>query len=153
MLVATQITEAFAAQLRLLTAAHGYTTNVGAEVHVGMLRGAAEQAPACYLLPGRQSAGEGRYGTRRLVLRSYEVRAFVDLRDHPAWSEAQAVDAVIWDVRAGVETAQGALHGLAERLAYQGDRPGYREEGGTLVGAAIDYTVAYFVDLSDPTHS
>jgi len=150
LLVSSRITDEFAAVLRGATTARGYTSNVGASVRIGQLRGAAEEAPSCYLVPGRQSPGEARFAHRRLVVRGYEIRGFIDMNDHSTLSDHEAVDLVVWDIRRCVESGRGPLADLVERIAYSGDRPGYREDGGTIVGAAIEYDVVYHVDLLQP---
>lgn len=148
-LIPTQITDELADVLRTCTTSRGYTSNVGATVHVGQLRGAHKQAPAIFVVPGRQS-GDVRYGEVREVTREYVVRAFADLRDHPTLAEEALVDQVIWDVRRAIEAQLEVLLELAQRVRYIGDQPGYHEEGGTIVGAALSYEIQYLVNINDP---
>jgi len=149
-LLATQITQALAARLATATTANGYTSNCGSAVFIGQTRGADRQAPAVFLLPGRQS-GEGRYADEREVRREYDIRGFADLNSHPHLSEAALIDLIIWDLRRCCESNNDALTGLIERLSYRSDQPGYREEGGSIVGAALTYEIQYICSITDPT--
>lgn len=146
-LLATQITEALAARLRECTADAGRVSDVGRTVQVGRVRAGAIEAPCCYVTPGRST--ETRiYGAVQRT-RAYEVRAFADLNAHPALSDADLVDQIIFDVRRTLE--EGAALAGVQDLRYVADSPGYREDGGTLVGALIEYEVDYIIDLTDPT--
>jgi len=147
---ATTITAALVTVLRTVTAANGYVSNVGASVRVGEVRGMATQAPACFVIPGRGGPGEARYGEARQVIREYEVRGFASVLDHPTISDYALVDTVIWDIRRAMESYEPAVDSLIQSLAYRGDRPGYREEGGNAVGAAVTYELTYLVTLTDP---
>lgn len=144
-LLATQITEALAARLRECTADAGRVSDVGRTVQVGRVRAGAIEAPCCYLVPARGS-DDPHYGAVRR-LRRYEVRAFADANAHPALSDVDLVDRITWDVRQTVESAR--LPG-ADAVRYVADTPGYREEGGTLVGTLIEYEVGYDVDPANP---
>lgn len=148
-LLSTSITEALAARLRGCTAGAGYASDVGLTVHVGRLKAGAVEAPCIYLLPGR-SSGTALYGASE-VLRAYEIRAFADANAHPERSDCDLCDLIIWDIRRCIE-AEGRIPG-ADSVRYVSDLPGYREDGGTIVGALIEYEIGYTVDLSNPSHS
>lgn len=148
-LIATEITRALIDLMGTCVTARGYTSNCGASVYLGQLRGAATQAPAIFVLPGRQS-GEVRYGELREVTRSYQITAYADLNDHPTLDEAGLVDLIIWDLRRCVESHEPTLVGLAQRVRYVSDQPGYREDGGSIVGAGLQYEIQYAVNLNDP---
>jgi hypothetical protein len=148
-LVPTEITRELAILLADCTTANGYVSNVGAVVQIGQLRGAYQQAPAVFVLPGRQS-GTARYGEVREMTRDITVRGFADLNDHPTLDEVELIDTIIWDLRRCIESQSQTLDSLVQRLSYASDRPGYREEGGTIVGAALTYQVQYAVNLNDP---
>jgi hypothetical protein len=148
-LLATQITRTLADLVSTCTTARGYASNTGASVQVGQIRGTYRQAPAAFVLPGRQSGG-GRYGEVREVTREIQVRAFADLNDHPALDEIELIDLVIWDLRRCIESYDESLAALVQRIRYVSDLPGYREEGGTIVGAALTYEIVYLVSITDP---
>lgn len=146
-LVPTAITTALTTRLRGAITAAGCASNVGATVQVGRVKAGAVEAPCCYVTPGRGT--ETRiYGAVQRT-RAYEVRAFADLNAHPALSDCDLVDQIIFDVRRILE--EGAALAGVQDLRYVADSPGYREDGGTLVGALIEYEVDYIIDLTDPT--
>lgn len=149
-LLASRITAALAERLRRVRASAGYASDVGARVLVGQLAGSAPMAPCCYLIPGPQRPGE-LYGPVCAVTRTYQVRGFVDANAHAGAADTDLVDLVIWDLRRALELADATIGGLAERLLYRSDTPGYREDGGALVGAGLSYDVAYYLDLNSPT--
>ena len=145
-LIATTITEALADCIRDCTAAKGYSSNVGATVEVGRLAAGATDAPCTYLLPGRGTGGQ-LYGVIEYT-RAYELRAFVDRAAHPTIADAALVDLIIWDLRRIIERAP--VPGV-DALRFVSDQPGYREDGGNLVGAILHYEIIFQVSLSDPT--
>jgi len=148
-LVATDITHTLAELVRNCTTRRGYTSNVGAAVYVGLLRGAAQQAPSAWIIPGLQRGSE-RYGELREVTREYKVSGFADHNDHPSLDEVGLVDLIIWDLRRCIESQDDILAAMVERLRFVSDQPGYREEGGTIVGATLSYELTYLVNLTDP---
>lgn len=148
MLSASKITFLIKGVLDDCLAERGFPSNCGASVRVGLLYGAASEAPSVYVLPGRQTC-EQRYGQTQEIRREYQIRAFADLNDHPTLSEFELVDQVIWDVRRCMESRELTLPDYVDRLAYAGDQPGYREEGGSVVGAVINYDVMYTVSIDD----
>lgn len=147
-LLATQITEALADRLRGCTAAGGFASDVGATVHTGRVKAGASEAPCISIMPGR-GTGTALYGVVQYT-RNYEIRAFVDLNTHPELSDCDLTDQIIWDVRRILETDQ--LPGV-ELINFVSDQPGYREDGGTLVGALLNYEIAFLVNMSDPSVS
>lgn len=149
-LVPTDITDELVTILRAATTRGGYPSNIGASVRVGELRGMAAQAPACFVIPSRGKPGLSRYSEIRQVVRDYEIKALVDMDDHPSMSDHAMIDQIIWDVRRCIEGYEPGVESLVERIAYSSDRPGYREEGGTIVGASLTYEVTYSVNLTDP---
>jgi hypothetical protein len=151
MSASTEITREIATLLRGTTRANGYQSNVGATVFLGQLRGGKTQAPCCYVIPGQHDPTSVMYGAAREVRRSYEIKAIVDANDHATLEDIDLVDLIIWDVRSVIETNEDRLGGLVQRISWTGDRPGYREDGGSLVGASINYDVIYRVNIDDPT--
>lgn len=156
-LLATQITEALASRLRGCVAGAGYRSDVGARVRTGRLSASTTEAPCIYLLPTR-GVGSMSYGDSAVVYsRQYEVRAFADLNAHPELvrevdpdaADVDLIDQIIWDVRRCLETGP-KLPG-AEYLHYLSDSPGYREGGGSAVGAVLIYEVRFAVSLVDPS--
>lgn len=145
-LFATYITEALAERLRGCTAGAGFASNVGATVRAGRMSAGAIDAPCTYIIPGR-GAGNALYGAVEYT-RTYELRAFVDLNTHPELSDCDLIDQIIWDVRRIIETEP--LPG-ADIVRFISDQPGYREDGGSLVGALLNYEIAFTVNLSDPS--
>jgi hypothetical protein len=158
----TQITEALGVLLETCLGANGYPSHVGERVYIGQIEGRADDAPAVWVIPGlqRQTA---RYGTVREVEREYSVRAFADLLDQDGWAEAdepsrhsieiELVDQIIIDLHRCLDTwdSGSGLSALIDQLSVGSDRPGYSEDGGTRVGAGLDLTITYRVDLTDPT--
>lgn len=145
-LLATLVTESLAERLRGCTAGAGFSSNVGATVRTGRMSAGAVDAPCTYIIPGR-GAGNALYGAVEYT-RAYEIRAFVDLSTHPELSDCDLTDQIIWDVRRIIET--DALPG-ADGVRFVSDQPGYREDGGNLVGALLNYEITFTVDLSDPS--
>lgn len=150
-LLATQITEALVEAVQGATIAAGYPSDVGRLVFVGQLRGGAIQAPCTFVLPGA-SRDTAYYNGGREVTRQIEVRGFADANAYPDLTDHALVDQVIWDLRQ-VLAADPPLGGLADDLRYVSDRPGYREDGGTIVGAALTYELVFNVDIADPSTS
>lgn len=136
-----------ATRLRGATTAAGCVSNVGATVQVARPAAGAIESPCCYLTPGR-STETRLYGVVQRT-RVYEVRAFADANAHPSLSDWDLADQIIFDVRRTLEEG-AALPGVQD-LRYVSDSPGYREDGGTLVGALIEYEVEYVIDLTTPT--
>lgn len=146
---ATTITEVLAERLRGCTAGAGCVSDVGATVQCGRVRAGAMEAPCCYVTPGR-STETRLYGVVQRT-RTYEVRAFADANAHPALQDWDLADQIIFDVRRTLE--EGAPLAGVDALRYVADSPGYREDGGSLVGALIEYEVDYVIDLSNPSSS
>lgn len=149
-LIATRITDRLAAMAAELTPANGYPSNIGANVLVARLDAIGREAPACILLPGR-SRVEVIYNGRAQVTRSYTVQAFVDTRQHPSTGAHALADQVLWDLRRRFETYDTDLYALIDSLAAEGDQPGYSQDGGALVGGALDLSLTYRVALDDPS--
>jgi len=161
--VATRITIALGDLLAACTAENGYPSDVGRSVFLGQIQGRADDAPAIWLIPGAQKRRPV-YDNVREVVREYSVRAFSDLRSVAGWADATAaerrlievelVDQVIADVRRCLDTWEAAsaeLPSLISHLGETADKPGYSDDGGTRVGAGVDFTVTYWVDPADPT--
>lgn len=148
LLIATKHSETIVARLRECVSGAGYRSNVGRTVHMGRLAAGAIEAPCCFVVPGR-GADDPLYATIAHT-RTYEIRAFADANDHPELSDWDLVDQIVYDVRRTLE-ARGALPGL-DSLRYVSDTPGYREDGGTLVGVLFEYVATYHLDLSDPSN-
>jgi hypothetical protein len=147
-LVATQITDRLAAIAATITTANGYPSNVGATVQIGAKRGMADQAPAIWIIPGRQTVTDLYDSTE--ISREIEIKAFADLRDHPSLSEHGLVDQVIWDIRKALWAYDATLTDLCD-LLLGNDQPGYSEDGGAIVGAGLTLTITYRVSDDDPT--
>ena len=150
-LLPTQITTALADRLALARVANGYITDVGATVYQGQLRGGAIQAPCIYLLPGRTAPGKPLMKGVKEKQRAYEIRGFVDSNDHKALSDVALVDLIAWDIERAVELITDRLGGLIDSIRWTGEQPGFREEGGTLVGAGVTYDIVYRTTLADPS--
>lgn len=147
-LVATQITDRLAAIAATITTANGYPSNVGATVQIGARRGMADQAPAVWIVPSRQTVTD-LYDSVE-ISREIDIKAFADLRDHPSLSEHGLVDQVIWDVRKAFGAYDATLAALGD-LTLGNDQPGYSEDGGAIVGAGLTLTTTYRVAVDDPT--
>ena len=150
LLRSVQITHALAALLGTCTRANGYLSNVGATVRLGQLRGAAVQAPCVILIPGRHRPTDAIYAPQSLQAREFEIRAALETNAFPTLSDIELVDAVIWDVRRCLAAGRDALSALDAELRFDGDQPAYRDDGGTVVGAALTYTCTYSADPADP---
>ena len=155
-LLATQVTEALAARLRGCVVGAGYRSNVGARVRTGRMKANTVEAPCIYVLPTR-GMDEAVYGVVRYV-RNYELRAFADLNAHPELvreqdpdaADADLIDQIIWDLRRCIEMPSEPLPGV-DILRYVSDTPGYRDDGGSAVGAVLIYELSFVVDLIDPS--
>jgi hypothetical protein len=143
----TQITRRLKAMLEACIPANGYASGVGADVRIGQLRGAATEAPAAFVVPGRET-GETIYDESIEMVREFEIKAFADTKAHPTIEDHELVDRVIWDVRQCLESYDAELADLIDGIRFQNARPGYREDGGTLVGASITYEVRYVVNIN-----
>lgn len=156
LLMSVRVTRALASVLEGCTSANGYISNVGAAVYLGKLRGGAVQAPCINLLPGRHSPADPVYNPQWEQTREIEIRAALDANDYldaaniQTLDDIELVDLVIWDVRRCLALGRAALADLGAELRYQGDQPGYREDGGTVVGASLTYSVTYTADPADP---
>ena len=149
MLLPSRITQEIAALLQQCTEARGFLSNVGSDVRIGAYSGDYTEAPALFIVPGRQSA-EPRYANHKVVRREYELRAFVSVNDHATLQDYEVIDLVILDVRQCLQKPWAALREIVEQVIYVGDQPGYRESGGVIVGASIQVAVVYDIDLTLP---
>lgn len=143
-LVATMITARLAEILAGCVTANGYLSDCGAEVRVGQTRGTASQAPCIYLTPGKEQV-EARYGVS-LVARQYTITGLAHTNQHQAWEEYELVDRVAIDVRRVLAIPDEPLQALIDSIQFDGATPGYTEDGGTLCGSALTYTVRYHAD-------
>jgi hypothetical protein len=148
-LLATQITEALVAQLQTCTDTEGFETDIGRSVYVGQLRGGAVQAPCLYVLPVR-TTDTAAYSDVVELSRRYEIKGFCDA-NHYQISEPALIDLIAWDIRRCLHAAGTGLTNLVRDIVIRDDSPGYREEGGTLVGASLNVEISYAVDMTDPT--
>lgn len=148
-LISSAITARLAAIGATITAANGYTSNLGTNVRIAQERGQGRDAPALYIVPGRQRETH-RYA-RSEMSRDYTIKGFVDLRAHSPLDDYEIVDKVIWDLRQAYGARDTTLAALVDRIQLTDDQPGYSEEGGSLCGAALTLTVVYTVDPTDPT--
>ena len=143
-MIETQITDRLAALLRTCTGA-GYPSQVGTQVLVGQVKGAEQQAPAIFVIPETLNA-EPKYGNH-LITRGYRLAAFALLSSHPTYAEHGLIDQIIRDVRAVLETrdavASIGLIALGATVQFQNAAPGYHEDGGQLVGAALQYQISF----------
>lgn len=141
---ATQISDRLAV---LLADCQGddYPSQCGETVLVGQVKGAEQQAPAIFIIPEVLRV-EGRYGMQQVV-RDYRLAAFALLSDHPTMSEHALIDQIITDVRDVMESrdrqSRSGLVALGAEVRFQQAQPGYHEDGGDLVGAALQYQVVF----------
>ena len=144
LMISTQITDRLAT---LLTACQGvyYPSGVGAAVSIGQTKGAEQQAPCVFVIPERATT-EGRYHQEQ-VSRDYRIAAFARLSDHPSATEHGLIDQIIRDVRSVMETRDATatigLIALGATIQFQNAAPGYHEDGGQLVGAALQYQIIF----------
>lgn len=144
LMISTQITDRLAT---LLTACQGvyYPSGVGAAVFIGQTKGAEQQAPCVFVIPERATS-EGRYHQEQ-VSRDYRIAAFARLSDHPSATEHGLIDQIIADVRRALEARDAVatigLVALGAEIRFQGATPGYHEDGGQLVGAALQYQLIF----------
>lgn len=146
-LLATKITSALVEAVQGATIAAGYPSNVGRLVFRGQLRGGAIQAPCTFVLPGT-SRDSAYYNGCREITRQVEIHGFADANAYPDLTDDALVDQIIWDLRQVLE-ADNTLGGLAQDLRYVADRPGYREDGGSIVGAGLTYEVVTHINIAD----
>ena len=149
MLVSTAITDRLATMAATMTTANGYASNVGASVKVASQRGMGSDAPATFIVPGRQTVTRGYAGLLE-IKREIDIKAFADLADHDLDDHA-LVDLVLWDLRKKFGTRDTALMALADQIYPAGDQPGYPEDGGRIVGGALTLEITYRVAVDDPT--
>ena len=143
-LLATRITDRLAV---LLADCQGtaYPSQCGTTVLVGQVKGAEQQAPAIFVIP-ELSRTDRQYGSE-IVTRDYRLAAFARLSDHPDYSEHGLIDQVIADVREVMESRdaqfRAGLVSLGAEVRFVSATPGYHEDGGDLVGAALQYTLHF----------
>lgn len=138
----TQITDRLAALLATAKGS-GYPSAVGSRVLVGQVKGAEQQAPCVFLLPERETEEE-LYNRKGVIARDYRLAAYAKRSAHPSLSEHALVDQIIYDLRKVLETRDATLAGLLEsgpRLLQV--TPGFHEDGGQIVGAALSYQLQY----------
>lgn len=148
MLISTQITARLVEILSGCTALNGYLSDCGAQVRVGQTRGTASQAPCIYLTPGKEHV-EARYGAS-LFSRQYTITGLGHTIQHQSWEEYELVDRIALDVRRVLAIPDEPLQALIESMQFNDSTPGYTDEGGTLCGAALTYTIRYHADPTDP---
>jgi hypothetical protein len=148
-LLSTQITDRLAAMAATMTSANGYSSNIGASVAIAKQRGMGSDAPATFIIPGRQSITRG-YAGQVQVEREVSIKAFADLSDH-ALDEHALVDLVLWDLRRCFGGSDPTLLALADQCSAGDDQPGYSEDGGRIVGGALTLQITYRVAVADPT--
>ena len=143
-MIQTQITDRLATLLATCKGA-GYPSQVGTTVLVGQVKGAEQQAPAIFVIPETVNVA-AKYGND-LITRGYRLAAFAKLSDHPTYSEHGLIDQIIRDVRAVMETRDATatigLIALGATVQFQNAAPGYHEDGGQLVGAALQYQIVF----------
>jgi hypothetical protein len=147
--VPTAVTRRLRTILQGCTLANGYASNLGADVRIGQLRGAATEAPAVFVIPGRES-GEPMYDGTFEMVREYEIKGIADTKAHPEIEDFELIDRVIWDVRKCIEAYDANLADMIDSIRFTNARPGYREDGGTLVGAAITYEIRMTLNSDTP---
>jgi hypothetical protein len=133
-----EITAALTASLATATEANGYSSDIGRAVFVGELRGDAVQTPCTFILPGRTTFS-GPDATR-----TYDITGYCDA-SAAGLSEHGLVDAIAWDIRRCLAAEDPALAALVRQIRVAGDSPGYREDGGSLVGASVAIEVEFGV--------
>lgn len=140
----TVITDRIAALLATATGI-GYPSLVGTSVLVGQVKGAEQQAPCVFIIP-EQEQFDGAYG-QHLMRRDYRLAAFAALSGYPTYSEHGLIDQIIYDVRKIMETRDGTagigLAAIGAEVRFVSATPGYHEDGGDLVGAALQYTLHF----------
>ena len=150
-LLATQITDRLAAIAEGITTANGYPSALGEHVIIAPLYTTPDSAPACVIVPGRQRVAY-RYSLIETE-RDYEIKGFIDWRDHTGETEHALVDQVIHDLRTAFAAPDATLAGLTERIVLADDEPGYSEEGGTLIGALLRLSVHTRINPLDPSNN
>ncbi len=143
-LLATRITDCLAV---LLAECQGsaYPSQCGTTVLVGQVKGAEQQAPATFVIP-ELSRSDGKYRSE-INTRDYRLAAFARLSDHPSYSEHGLIDQIIADVRDVMESrdaqVRAGLVSLGAEVRFSQATPGYHEDGGDLVGAALQYQIVF----------
>jgi hypothetical protein len=66
------------------------------------------------------------------------------------WADDFFLDHTGTDYQARFVTAD-RLGGLIDSIRCTGEQPGFREEGGTLVGAGVTYDIVFRLTLADPS--
>jgi hypothetical protein len=147
-MIATDITDRIVALCGTITVANGYTLDLGNSVVVGRSSAGEPEAPAIYVMPGADTAEAG-YGHTQMR-REYRILAYAEDDAVDGVSAWGLVDAMIWDIRRCLEAYDASIAALNCTLMFQRSEPGYREPGGSLVGAAVTYTALYTIDPLSP---
>lgn len=145
------ILEAFRDRLAVILTSGGFLTDagqtifLGEQVTLGPDDGAAIALVAEEDVPN-ESQGLGSGGAVEINL-PVSVHALVPADiDTPLL----AIENVIDDIKTAVELADRSLGSLVGGLRRGSTRPLEREEGSTVVGAAIEYTMVYSETWGDP---
>ena len=149
-LLATQITDALVARMATVTAINGYPSEIGRTVFSGTLKGDAVQAPCVFVTPGRTTDTAAYSGILEST-RTYDLVGYCDSTSYPDMSDHAIVDAIAWDIRRALAATDPALAALVRQIRFISDSPGYREDGGNLVGASVVIEIDYAVALTDPS--
>jgi len=119
---------------------------LGTTPQIGLTRGYAEEAPAIYIPPGRETPTH-EYGVASRSA-EYSVVAIVDRTQYtiPEYEVIDRIGAVAH--KAMMAHADDALS-RADAIVLTSIRPGHSEDQGDTIGVELSYAITYSVDPAE----
>jgi hypothetical protein len=123
---------------------------LGTTPQIGLQRGYAEEAPAVYVMPGRETPTH-EYGDEARAA-EYSVVVIVDRTQYtlPDYEVIDRIGAIAH--KALMAHADDALS-RADAIVLTSIRPGHSEDQGDTIGVELSYTITYSVDPAEFTNA
>lgn len=123
---------------------------LGTTPQIGLQRGYAEEAPAVYITPGRETPAH-EYGSESRAA-EYSVVVIVDRAQYtiPDYEVIDRIGAVAH--KALMAHADDALS-RTDSIVLTSIRPGHSEDQGNTIGVELSYTITYSVDPAEFTNA
>ena len=113
---------------------------------VGVHRGFAEEAPAIYVTPGRETPSR-EYGLDWFDA-EYVIVAIVDRTQH-ATPDYETIDRLGSLIHQSMSASGSDALSRADSVSLSSRRPGYSEDQGDTIGIEMTYQITYSVDPAD----
>ncbi len=150
-----RILQAFINRLKEISVDNGYATDVGRTVLLGEVFSLGpNDGPAIALVAGEDEpqGGQGLGGGEGAAVSIEWTVSAIALISSDSDIEAPwlTIEHVIGDIKRAMELDDRTLGGLVGEFSRGQVRPLEREEGSTVVGGAVDYTMLYFESWGQP---